>query len=417
MCNSFFYLRGGSERCFFGLSDLLSAHGHKVIPFAMHDERNLPSEYADYFVSHVDYPSLLRQGSSVATKMKVVGRVLYSGEAKAKIRRLIEDTKPDVAHVHGIAHEISPSILDAIKKTGVPIVQTLHDYYLLCPNTNFVSRGQICERCKRRRYYQVVLRRCKRGSLAASLLAGLELTCHKLVRIYERNVDTFVSPSKFLKRKVAEYGINNTVRHVPNFVDLEQFQPEYEAADYFVYLGRLTGVKGVMTLVEAMRCVKQSHLYIVGEGELRADLEAYAAQHGISNVSFSGHLGTEDLIPLVQRAAFTVVPSEWYENYPMSVLESLACGTPVIGSELGGIPELIGHGDTGLLFKAGDAEQLADRIRFLLDRPERAVEMGRRGRQQVEAVNHPEYHYEQTMLIYNGLMSVSRRDSRALVAA
>jgi glycosyltransferase involved in cell wall biosynthesis len=409
MCNSFYYLRGGAERCVFDLSALLTAHGHDVIPFAMQHERNYSSEYNEYFVSAVDYPSKLRISSSLQGQLSMLERVIYSREAKHKIARLIADTGPDIVHIHGIAHELSPSVLDAIKQAGIPIVQTLHDYKLLCPNTSFVSNGKVCERCKTHRYYQVMLHRCKRGSLLASVLAGVEMYVHKLLRIYEKNVDLFIAPSQFLQRKVREYGIKSPIEHLPNFINMERFQPCYEPDDYFIYVGRLIQVKGIHTLLEAMRQIQTSHLYIVGGGEMDAELRSFVQQHGLTNVSFLGHLDTEKLILVMQRAAFSVVPSEWYENYPMSVVESLACGTPVIGSRIGGIPEIIKDGHNGLLFEPGNAGQLAEKILDLLSNPQRTIMMGRQGRQQVQTVNHPEQHYKQTMQFYRRLVPITER--------
>ena len=405
MCNSFFYLRGGAERCFLDLMDLLQAHGHEVIPFSMVDERNRPSAYAPYFISHVDFPSQLRNGSSVRVKLGVIERTLYFREARRKIEALIAATQPDIVHVHGIAHETSPSILPAIKKAGIPLVQTLHDYKLLCPNTNFVSQGAICERCKGHRYYNAARYRCKRNSLSASTLAGLEMYFHKALQIYERNVDLFITPSRFLQSKLAEHGVRNLVKHVPNFINLDDFQPCYEPEDYFVFSGRLVGIKGVETLFAAMRQVKESHLYVAGSGDLDGQLRTYAREHDISNVTFLGHLNTVDLIALIQRSLFTVVPSEWYENYSMTVLESFACGTPVIGADIGGIPEQVKDGENGLLFGSGNADQLAEKIIYMLDNREKAVAMGRNGRKQVELINSPESHYRQTMHIYRQLIS------------
>ncbi|MBN1179956.1 MAG: glycosyltransferase family 4 protein [Anaerolineae bacterium] len=405
MCNSFFYLRGGVERCFFGLSDLLVQHGHQVIPFCMAHPRNRPSECARYFVSQIDFPSLLERKTGLAAKLKVAERVVYFREAKEKFEQLVRDTQPDVVHVQEIDHEISPSILPVAKRFGLPVVQTLHDYKRICPNTNFVSHGEVCERCRRFYYLPVVWRRCKRGSLPASLLACFEMYAEKLSRIYERNVDAFITPSRFLQRKLAQHGFTAPTIHLPNFIDVDRFTPVYEPSDYFLFFGRLVRLKGVETLFEAMRHVDASaKLVVVGEGELEGTLRAYAHRHGISNVTFRGYLDTEALIPLIQHAAFTVFPSECYENYPMALLESLACGTPVIGSNMGGIPEIVEDEHNGLLFSPGNAPQLAERIQFLLNHRSRAVEMGRNGRCQVEAINHPQRHYEQMVGIYRQVM-------------
>ncbi len=405
MINSFYYLRGGSERCFFDLTTLLESKGHEVIPFSMHHERNQPSPYSDYFVSNIDYPSLLKGGSSIADKYYALRRVVYYSEARKKIEQLIADTNPDIAHVHGIAAEISPSILPAIKNARIPLVQTLHDYRLICPNTNFISQGEVCERCKRHRYYNVVLRQCKRDSLPASFLAGLELSIHKIFQIYERNVDLFITPSQFLKSKLIEFGVKNEIVRLENFVDVDRFKPQYEAENYFVYYGRLEKIKGVMTLLEAMKMIPNAHLYVAGRGEAEDEMKRMIADDGLNNVSLVGHLAAEDLIPLVQKALFTVVPSEWYENYSMTVVESLALATPVVGSRIGGIPEQVKDGQNGLLFSPGNAEELAQKIRFLLDNKFEAIEMGRKGRGQVESVNGPERHYQEMMAIYRNLIN------------
>lgn len=410
MCNSFYYLRGGAERCVFDLSQLLLSHGHEVIPFAMEHPENRPSQYSHYFVSHVDFPSHLGKRTKLGTKLGLAGRSLYSREARQKIEQLIADEKPDIAHLHGIAHEISPSILPAIREAGIPIVQTLHDYALLCPNTNFLSHGLVCERCKKRKYYNAALHRCKRGSLSASLLACIELYVQKLLRIYERSIDLFVSPSRFLRDKLVEYGIRNRVVHLANFVDLERFRPGDGAGSYLLYFGRLSREKGVKTLLSAMTQLEQVPLYVAGTGELYAPLRDFARSHHLSNVSFLGHLSTEDLIPLIQGASCVIVPSEWYENYPMSVLESLACGTPVIASSIGGIPEMVKDGETGLLFAPGNPDQLAEKIRVLREDPRQARAMGRNGRQQVASTNSPESYYHRVLHVYERLLD---RDSAA----
>jgi glycosyltransferase involved in cell wall biosynthesis len=409
MCNSYYYLRGGSERCFFDLTALLEKNGHEVIPFSMVDERNQPNEYDKYFISHVDFPSQLGQNSSLRSKLDTVERVIYSREARHNIEQLLADTKPDIAHVHGIAQETSPSILPAIKKAGIPIVQTLHDYKLLCPNTNFVSHGQVCERCKVHRYYNVLLHRCKRDSFAASFLAGVEMMVHKLLQIYERHVDVFITPSEFLRDKLVEYGIRNKIVHLPNFIDVHGIDVNDEPDDYFIYYGRITEVKGVRTLLKAMSQVRRSHLYIAGRGDLEEELQAYALENGLENVTFLGHLDAGELFPLVRRAAFSVVPSEWYENYSMSVIESLARGTPVIGAQIGGIPEQIVDGWNGLLFESGNVDHLAEKINFMLSQPDKGREMGRNGRTQVEKVNDPTRHYRDTMAIYQELMTSAVR--------
>ena len=408
MCNSFHYLRGGAERCFLDLMGLLREQGHEVVPFSMQHERNLPSDYEGYFISHIDYPSLMGSDVSMLTRLKAMGRILYCKEAAEKIDRLIRDTQPDIAHVHGIAHETSPSILPVIKRHGLPVVQTLHDYKLLCPNTSFVTHGEICERCKGGRFYNATRFRCKRGSLPASVMATVEAYAHKSSRVYERNVDRFISPSEFLARKVAGFGITTDMVTIPNFINIDSFTPVYAPEPYYVFAGRLVDVKGIRTLVRAAEKVRKGRLCIAGSGDLRQELEDYVADRGLDHITFLGHLATDKLIELFRYAAFTVTPSEWYENYPMSVLEALACGTPVIGAQIGGIPEIVRDGETGLIFPPGDVDALAKKIEYLLDNPDESIRMGRVGRSQIEQINGPASHYAATLAVYEDLLDTRR---------
>ncbi len=403
MVNSFNYLRGGAERCCFDLSALLEANGHQVIPFSMAHPRNVPSPYDDYFVSHIDFPTELRR-PGLGPKLNVAERILYSREAKRKIEQLVADTRPDLVHIHGFIHEMSTSILPPLKKAGLPVVQTLHDYKIVCPNTTFISNESVCERCQGHRYYNIALHRCKRDSRVASILAGAEMYFHELFRLYQPNIDVFISPSAFLAQKVGEHGIRKPIVTIPNFIDPAQFQPHYEPERYFLYAGRLARPKGILTLLEATRHVDPTaELRIAGAGEMEAELRAFVAHHGLTNVRFLGHLDTAELTRTMQRALFTVQPSEWYENYSMTVIESLACGTPVVGAAIGGIPEQVRDGVNGLLFEPGNAAQLAEKMGHLLARRDLAIEMGRSGRRQVETINGPAAHYEQTLRVYERL--------------
>ncbi len=414
MINSFNYLRGGGERCFFDLSDLLRARGHEVIPFCMDHPQNLPSEYSDYFVSHVDFPTELGK-PGLAPKLRVLERVLYSREARDKVEALLADTQPDLVHIHGFIHEMSTSILPPLKAAGLPVVQTLHDYKPACPNTTFVSNDRVCEACRGGRYFNMTRYRCKRGSRSASVLATAEMYFHEVLRLYQPNIDRFISPSAFLAGKMAEHGIRPPITTIPNFINPDNFRAVYEPENYFVFAGRLVRVKGILTLLEAMRHVRgDAVLKIAGAGELEPEMRRLVADHNLSNVEFLGHLGTDELARLVQRALFTVVPSEWYENYSMTVIESLACGTPVIGANIGGIPEQVRDGWNGHLFAPGDAAGLAARMQHLIDDRDAAIAMGRRGRQQVETVNGPDAHYEQTMAVYESLVPAAPRPAAPL---
>lgn len=418
MVNSFYYMRGGSERCFFDLSDLLRRHGHEVIPFCMDHPKSIPSEYSDDFVSYIDFPTELSK-PGIGPKLRVVERVIYSREARRKIEAVIERTQPDLVHIHGFIHEMSTSILPALKAAGLPVVQTLHDFKIVCPNSNFLSHGHICEACKGGKYYNMTRYRCKRGSLSASLLATAEMYFHEAFRLYEPNIDLFISPSRFLADKVTEHGVSKPIAVIPNFIQPGNFQALHESENYFVYVGRLAREKGILTLLSAVQRIKtDAELIIAGSGEVEQDLRQFVQDNNLTKVRFVGHLDTADLSDLMQRAVCTVVPSELYENYSMTVIESLACGTPVIGARIGGIPEQVIHDVNGLLFEPGDAADLADQLQRLLGDRAEALAMGRAGRERVESINDPESHYEQTMAAYRSILGgVAREDHRAAEAS
>jgi glycosyltransferase involved in cell wall biosynthesis len=402
MCNAFYYERGGCETYAFALSRELIRHGHEIVPFSMSHPRNFHSEYEDYFVENVEFSEVSR-GFDPARSLRAAARVLYSMEAKKKIERLIEDTGPDLAHVHNIAHHLSPSVLVGMKRHGLPVVQTLHDHKLICPSTLLFSGGQVCERCKHSRFYNAVLRRCKRDSLAASALAALELYLHRAMRIYEKNVDVFIAPSRFLRDKMIEFKMDGRkIVHIPQLIDAGAYSPSYDHGDYFIYFGRLSVEKGVYTLIEAMRRLNGAKLYVAGEGPLKAELESRAA--GAGDVRFLGYVPHEKLMDLVRNAMFAVIPSECYDNAPMSVYESFALGKPVVGSRIGGIPELIEHGENGLLFEPGDADGLAERIDYLRANRSRIPEMGRSARERLEREHSGARHFEAVTGVYRELL-------------
>jgi len=401
--NKFYHIYGGSDRYFFELNELHCRAGHEVIPFAMRHPRNLPSPYDQYFVSQVDFWGK----SSLREKVRAAGRVLYSVEARRRIRELIEDTKPDIAHIHLIYHQISPAILPVIRQYGIPIVQTLHDYKPICPTYSLVAQDRICERCAGAKFYNAILQRCNHGSLSASILSSLEMYLHHTLGWYDLP-NVYITPSDFMRRKMTEYGVPyEKVVHLPNFVDPQKYAFSRDSDGYFVYVGRLIPIKGVKTLLRAIRRIPQTdaRLLIIGDGPQRPELEAIKNQLNLTGVVFMGYQPTEKLKVLMSRAMFSVVPSEWFENCPMSLLESMAMGKPVIGAKIGGIPELINHGDDGLLFEPGDVEDLEDKISYMLTSLQRCREMGRQARQKSVSSYSPEIHYQRIMSIYESLVA------------
>ncbi|MBN2417626.1 glycosyltransferase family 4 protein [bacterium] len=410
MIDKFYFVKGGVERYLFELTKLLENQGHTVIPFSMQHPDNVESAYASFFVDHVDYDELHPLRHPLKT-MHASARVIYSLHAKHRLESLLEEVQPDIAHIHMIDHQISPSILHTLRKHGIPVIQTVHQYKLVCPNYRLYieHKQEICERCLHGAYYNAFLQRCHKDSVSASLLITLEAVIHRMLNIYGI-VDRFHVPSAFIGKKLIEGGIpEDKVVHHFLTLNMDEYPFRPGGSDYYLYYGRLSGEKGLLTLLEAVRMTKTAmKLVIVGDGPVRTQLQQYVEGHGLGRVSFTGYQSGEDLRRILGGAAFVVVPSEWYENSPFVIYEPFCMGKPVIGAEIGGIPEFVDHGRTGLLFPPGDAERLAAAIDRLAEHPDTVGKMGAQARVFAEQHFSPEDHYRWLLNEYRNVI-----DSRA----
>ena len=406
MVDKFYFVKGGAERYLFELSKILEARGHRIIPFAMNHPMNFPSSYAEFFVDRVDYtPS--SPWTRVWMSFVALPRMIYSFQARNRLERLIRRTKPDIAHLHMIDHQLSPSILHVLKRYGIPVVQTVHQYKLVCPNYRLYNMRthRICEKCLDRRYYHPILERCHMDSALAGCMLAIETVSHKAMKIYERHVDLFHVPSRFMGGKLRQGGVDpGKIDHLFYTIALDDYSPHFDSEDYFVYYGRLAEEKGIPTLLKAMRRVEGSRLLIVGDGPQRKELEFFCETNRLWNVEFLGLRSGEELKSIVARSKFVLVPSEWYDNSPLVIYEAFALGKPVIGSALGGIPELVEHERTGLLFEAGNSEMLSEHIRFLLRHPRLIRSLGRNAREKAEKEFAPRFHYREMMQKYKRLL-------------
>lgn len=395
--NKYYFVKGGAERYFFELKRIFEVRGHAVLPFAMQHRQNEPCDTADYFVSFESFD----EGDGLAARARAAARILYSREAKRKIEQLVDATGPDVAHLHNIAHQLSPSILYGLKSRGVPVVQTLHDFKLVCPNYQMLVRGENCERCRTWRYYNAVVNRCMRDSVLSSGLVALEAYVHKLAGSYARNVDVFVSPSRQLRDRMIDHGVDGKrIVHLPYSIALDEYVPRYESDGYGVYVGRLSAGKGLETLLEAMGKAGAVRLKIVGTGPIAESLKRTVAERELTNVEFVGYRKGEELRSIVGGALFVAVPSECFENSPLTVYEAFAQGKPVVGSRIGGIPELVSEGESGLIFEPGDSDAFAEQMLVLWNDRNLAIGMGKAARERVETHFGPAVHYEKMMEIY-----------------
>jgi glycosyltransferase involved in cell wall biosynthesis len=401
--NKFLYRRGGAEAYMLDTAALQEASGHEVAFFAMDHPENLPSEYSSLFPSQVEFepPPATTRGKLAGT-----GRMFWSRSASRGMDEMLRAFQPDVVHLHNIYHQLSPSILQPIRRRHIGAVMTLHDYKLVCPTYRFLDHGKICEACLPRRLWQPVLKRCNSGSLAASAVSALELSVHTIGRAYFP-VGAFLCPSRFLMEKMRQgHAFPERLRHLPNFVDASSTEPKSSAGGGPAYAGRLSFEKGVDVLIEAVSQVPGMTLDIAGDGPARSELEALAAQSGAQDrITFHGRLEPEALQALLRRSGVAVVPSRWYENMPLAILEAYAAALPVIGTALGGIPELIRPGIDGAIVAPADPRALGAAIASVVSNPDEAFKMGQAGRKKMLDTFAPTHHLAQLMDVYEEVAS------------
>jgi glycosyltransferase involved in cell wall biosynthesis len=396
LVNKFFFLKGGTERSFFDTARILTEKGHKVIFFSMEDPNNFDSSSSEYFIKNIDFTSPL----PFMEKIRGAAHLIYSAEAKKKIKKIIKDEHPDIVHLHNIHSQISPSILSVLKNENIPCVMTLHDYKMVCPVYTLFLRGKTCERCSQKKFYHCLLNKCTKNSYMKSLLNTLEMYIHhSVLHIYDL-VDAFISPSHFLIDKLGKMGFTKSISYVPNPIFPDEFKCSYnEGTRTLMYFGRLSHEKGLHTLLKAVKGI-DADCQIHGQGPLEHELKKVKQREQLDNVTFYGHSGKEEIIEFLKRALFVVMPSEWYENSPYAVMEAFASGKPVIGSHIGGIPEFVIEKETGLTFQPGNEDELRHHILYFLNNPDKVLEMGKKARKLAEEKLNPAAFYDRLFSIY-----------------
>jgi glycosyltransferase involved in cell wall biosynthesis len=405
--NKFLYRRGGAEAYMLDLAELQRAAGHQVEFFAMRHPDNLPSAFANAFPSYVEFET---PPPTIREKRRAAGRLIWSTSAARGMTEVVSAFRPDVVHLHNIYHQLSPSILRSTRRAGVAAMMTLHDYKLACPTYRLLDQHGICEACIPHRFWNPTLRRCNRGSLAASTLNGAEMTLHTLLGAYGP-VHRFACPSRFLLGKMRAARVYpQRLRWVPNFIDASAIHPKATPGGEVVYAGRLSDEKGVDVLLEALVRSPELRADIVGDGPARSSLEELAATLGVDDrVRFHGRLPAADVHDAMRAAAVVAVPSRWYENMPITVLESFAAGVPVVASAVGGIPELIDQGLDGVMVPPDDPRALATALTSLTSRPARALEMGAAARAKAERDFTPAAHLERVDALYTEARNAAPR--------
>ncbi|MBO5248092.1 MAG: glycosyltransferase family 4 protein [Clostridia bacterium] len=364
LVNKFLYPKGGAETYVFKLGETLAGYGHSVEYFGLENEKNIVGNRVCKYVSDMDF------SEGILKNLKAPFRIIYSSEARKKIGKVLSDFMPDVVHLNNIQFHLTPSIILEVEKyrrrTGrkVKLVYTAHDYQLICPSHGLFDPDiRVCERCLGGNYTHCFKTKCMKNSRAKSFLAMMDAYFWKWNKAY-RYVDTIICPSQFMKQK-----LDTQQRFADKTVTLHNFIEARSSTDtakgnYVLEFGHLSRDKGTLTLLEVAKRMPNVRFLFAGYGAAVDAIEA------VPNAEYVGFQTGNDLKELISRALCTVYPSQWFENCPFSVIESQMYGTPVIGSRMGGIPELIQDGATGLMFEAGNVDDLEQKLRYLLESPD-----------------------------------------------
>lgn len=400
--NKFWFPKGGVESYLAGVIGELRRRGHSVAEFGMAHPANQPTAYAEFFAPFVALESA-GQGLSLREKIGTSLRILYEPEVSTRVQALCEAFQPDQAHVHLFERQLTPAVIRGLKKAGVPVVQTFHDYGFVCANYTLMKgmTTPCAVECMTHGYGQAVRYRCVKHSRTASALAAFELFLRRDVIRYHESVDAFISPSAYLRRILIDAGLDGRrVFHVPNFVRCADFQPSYEPGEYALFVGRLSFEKGLWTLLAAAAELPQLAFRIVGSGPEEEALRSAVAERRLGNVTFDGQRTPEELREIYRGALCVVMPSEWPENAPMVIYEAFASGKPLVGTELGGIPELVRDGQDGLVVPAADAGALSRALARLASSPGQVAEMGERAREKAERSYDLPRHVDRLLELY-----------------
>ena len=403
-----YFISGGPEKYMFNIKKIFEKYGHEVIPFSIHSNKNVKTEYSKYFVEPIggrDATYYDEYKKTPKTIWKMITRSVYSLEVKKAIQKEIRDVKPDIVYIIHFVNKLSPSVIRGAKQMGVPVVLRLSDYFLLCPRFDFLSKTEICEECLKKGYWSCIKKRCVKASFFASAIRVLSMKIHKWMNIY-KDVDAFITPSEYLKEKLAENGFDaEKIYCIPTFTLSKTQTDEAIIGDYGLYFGRITVEKGVDTIVRAYEKLPDHQVKIMGDDttEEAVRLKNYVREHKISNIEFIGFKSGEELERMIKKARFVLIPSIWYDNLPNTSLEAFQYGKPVIASDIGSLRELVIDGYNGFLSVPSNIEGLIEKIK-LFDQDEIVRNMGTNSREILEKRFSAEKHYSTLINLFEELL-------------
>ena len=405
-CNKYNYPFSGTEVYLLEVMELMRQQGHEVALFSMADERGKPTSYDRHLARRIDF----KEKVAWWKKARDAGHMIYSTDSRRRIGEMIDDFRPDVAHVRNIYHHLSPSILWELKERRVPVMYHINDFKLLCPAYNLVSQGQPCEACKGGRFWNALTHPCYAGIKGRAMLTT-EAYVHRWLGTYKSCIDLFLAPTQFVREKFVEHGWDNDKFDVlPHFQTAHDLRHrEALSSGPLLYFGRLSAEKGIDDLLRAMQKLPHLHLVVAGEGPQRQELQSLADSLCLPNVKFVGQVASAERDSLIAQSRFTVFPTHAYETLGKTILESYAEGRAVVATDFGSRRELISHGVTGFLYPPGDVDQLATAIQLLASTPQLAEQMGSAGWEMVRERYTPAGHFQKLLSLYEGLATLQEK--------
>ncbi len=402
LVNKFHYLKGGSEKYYFELAKILKENGHEIAFFSMENEKNIKTNNKEYFVKEID----LNSGS----KLEAID-VIYSKKNKLIMKKALDDFKPDIVHINNFQRQLSESIIEAIYKKNIPIIFTAHDVQAICPAITMLDKNKdICELCKNGKYINCIKKNCIKDSKLKSILGAIEGEYYRIKKVYSKKISYIITPSEFYRQKLIEDGIDKKkVETIYNSIDFEKYDLKTENKGYALYFGRLSKEKGILNLIKAFSKIPNKKLYIAGDGPEKNKIIDIIEKNDLKeNIKLLGHLGQEEIKEYIRKCSFVVVPSIWYENCPYSILETLAIGKPVIGANIGGIPELVKNNENGLIFKYDDVSDLENKMNILFNDSDLVQKLGDNAKKSAKELYSKDGYYKKIIKIYENSIKQRR---------
>lgn len=395
LVNKFHWMKGGSETYYFELGKLLEEHGHEVAYFSMENEKNIKTGNKEYFVKASD------MNSKDVTKAL---SVIYSKENKKVMEKALDEFKPDIVHVNNFQRQLTASVIDAAKERNIPVVFTAHDVQAICPAILMMDPSRnICEECMGGKYINCIKKKCIKNSMLKSVLGAIEGSYYRNTKVYTDKIDFVLPPSEFYMNKLIKDGIpKDKITYIHNFIDVDAFDVKTEDDGYALYFGRLSREKGIINLINAFAKLDKGTLYIAGDGPEKAEVEEVIKENKLEKrVKLLGFLNKNEMKETVRKCKFVVVPSIWYENCPYSVIETLCTGKPVIGANIGGIPELVKDNENGFIYKYDDINELADKMKILFEDDKLVKKFSKQAKEIAKEQYSKENYYKKIIKIYN----------------